>query len=325
MRQLLTSCLRWCVAASAALLLAAPAQAAYPEKTVRIVVPWEPGGSADVFARQLADHLAKETNQSFVIEKKPGASGNIGSAQVARAPADGYTLLLGSMSTHIFQPAIGASAPFDPIDSFTPIARLGFITNTLAVRSALPVNSVKELIDYAKANPGKVSYASAGVGSFNHLSAALFEKRAGIELLHVPYKGGSKAALATASGETDMVFSSIGLTAPHTKSNRLRILAVAEARRSTLLPSAPTVADTLPGFQVSIWYGLFGPKGLPTEVTEALSRWAQKMSADPEARAKLAQGGAEFDIVTGNQFLTQMRSETASWKAFATQNGIKAQ
>lgn len=311
--------------AAAALGMALPALAEYPERPVRIVVPWEPGGSADLFARLLSEHLARRTNQAFVIENRPGASGNIGSAQVARAPADGYTLLLGSMSTHVLQPAIGATAPFDPIDGFTPVARLGFITNTLAVRGDLPVATVPELIAYAKARPGGVSYASAGVGSFNHLSAALLEKRAGITLLHVPYKGGAKAALATASGETDLVFSSIGLTSPHLPSGRLRILAVAEAQRSALLPGTGTVAETLPDYRVSTWYGLFAPRGLPAEVGAALANWVVQLAADPDARTRLGQGGAEWDVISGDRFVAQLRGEAASWKAFATANGIAAQ
>ncbi|HBP28103.1 hypothetical protein CAP48_17905 [Advenella sp. S44] len=310
------------LATCATVCMSAASYAAYPEKPVKIVVPWEAGGSADMLGRLVAERLGKYTGQSFVVENKPGASGNIGTQQVARSAPDGYTLVLGSMSTHILQPAIGLKGPFQPIDDFTPIARLGFITNVLAVRSELPVSSAGELIDAAKKQPEGLTYASAGNGSFNHLSGALFEQLAGIRLLHVPYKGGSKAALSTASAETDVVFSSLGLVKPYVDSGKLKILAVAEGQASPLLPGVPTVADVAPGYRVSVWYALLGPKGLPQDVTAALDKAMHDLNNDSEIRSQLARNGFDLNVETGETFKEEMRSDTEQWTEFSRKHGI---
>ena len=199
----------------------ATAQATWPDRPVTMIVPWAPGGSTDILARTLSEHLTKSYGQPFIVENKPGASGNIGSNLVAKAKPDGYTLLVGSMSTHAMNGALFTSMPFRPVDDFTPIALVAYVTNTMVINASVPVSTVPEFIAYAKARPGKLAYASAGPGSTNHLSAALFEKAAGIEMLHVPYKGGAPAVQDTVAGQVQVFFSAGTQTLPHVKSGKL--------------------------------------------------------------------------------------------------------
>jgi tripartite-type tricarboxylate transporter receptor subunit TctC len=242
--------------------LPAWAHAAWPEKPITLIVPWAAGGSTDILARVLSEGLTKSLGQSVIVENRSGASGNIGTAFVARAKPDGYTLLVGSMSTHTMNQALYTNMPFDGVKDFSPIAELALVTNTMVINPEMPVKNVKEFIDYAKAHPGSVAYASAGQGSTNHLSAALFEKAAGIKMLHIPYRGGAPAVLETVANRTQLLFSAGTQTLPHVQSGKLKLLAVTEDKRSSLLPDVPTVAETLPGFELAVWYGAFGPAGM---------------------------------------------------------------
>ncbi len=241
----------------AALALCAAAHAAdpYPQKPITLIVPWAAGGSTDILARVLSEHLTRSLGQPVIVDNKPGASGNIGSAMVARAKPDGYTLLVGSMSTHAMNPALMSNMPFRGVEDFTPLGLLAYVTNTMVVHPSVPAQNLKELIAYAKANPGKLAYASAGPGSTNHLSAVLFERMAGVQMLHVPYKGGAPAVVDTVAGQTQVLFSAGTQTLPHVKAGKLRLLAVTEAKRSPLLPNTPTVAETVPGYELAVWYG----------------------------------------------------------------------
>ncbi|CAN5414498.1 hypothetical protein BH09PSE6_BH09PSE6_13880 [soil metagenome] len=222
----LLALLRLGVAATALLCLSSPASAEWPDRPITMIVPWAPGGSTDILARSLARQLTAQFGQPVIVENRAGASGNIGSNAVAKAAPDGYTLLVGSMSTHAMNPWLMQGMPFKGVDDFTPIAQLANVINTLVVNPSVPANTVKELIAYAKANPGKIAYASAGPGSTNHLSAALFEKAAGIEMLHVPYKGGAPAVVDTVSDQTQLLFSAGTQTLPHVKAGKLKLLAV---------------------------------------------------------------------------------------------------
>ena len=311
------------VAFAALLMCAAQAQSAWPEKSVKIIVPWAPGGSTDILARTVADKLSHSLGQSVIVDNKPGASGNIGSDVVAKSAPDGYTLLFGSMSTHAINPAMMPSMPFRGVEDFTPIALLAFVTNTMVVHPSLPVNSVKEFIQYAKANPGKVAYASAGPGSTNHLSAALLEKMAGIEMLHVPYKGGAPAVVDTLAGQTQVLFTAGTQSLPHVKAGKLRLLAVTEGKRSSLLKDVPTVAETVPGYEMAVWYGAFGPPGMPRELAARLNAEINRVMALPDVRQKLEAIGVEPVNETPAQFAATLRADAEKWGRLVKELGIK--
>ena len=292
-----------------ALSAAAPAFAAWPERPVTLIVPWAPGGSTDILARLLAEHLTKSLGQAVIVDNKAGASGNIGSNLVARAKPDGYTFLVGSMSTHAMNQALYAQMPFRSVDDFAPISLLAYVTNTLVAHPSVPANNVKELIAYAKANPGKLNYASAGPGSTNHLSAALLEKATGVKLTHIPYKGGAPAVLDTVAGQTQLLFSAGTQTLPHVKSGKLKLLAVTESKRSPLLPNTPTVAETVPGYELAVWYGAFGPKDLPADIVKRMNGEINRIMSLPEVREKMAGIGVEVVQSTPEGFEKTLRED----------------
>ena len=294
----------------------------YPAKPITMIVPWAAGGSTDILARALAEQLAKSLGQPVIVDNRAGASGNIGSNFVAKAKPDGYTLLVGSMSTHAMNPALMPSMPFKGVEDFTPIAMMANVINTLVVNPSVPVKDVKELIAYAKANSGKLNYASAGGGSTNHLSAVLFEKAAGIEMVHVPYKGGAPAVLDTVANQTQVLFSAGTQTLPHVKVGKLKMLAVTEAKRSPLLPETPTVAETLPGYELGVWYGLFGPAGMPPALVERLNEATNKALADPGVRARMDSIGVEIVKATPQQFGQTLRNDAARYTKIIKELGI---
>jgi len=295
----------------------------WPERPITLVVPWAPGGSTDILARSLAEQLTKSLGQTVIVDNRAGASGNIGSNFVAKAKPDGYTLLIGSMSTHAMNPALMPSMPFKGVEDFTPIAQMANVINTMVVNPEVPVNNVKEFIAYAKANPGKLAYATAGPGSTNHLSAVLFEKAAGIQMLHVPYKGGAPAVVDTVANQTQVLFSAGTQTLPHVKAGKLRLLGVTEAKRSPLLPDAPTVAETLPGYQLGVWYGAFGPAHMPAALVKRLNEEINKALAQPEVRARMESMGVEIVKGTPQQFAAVLRSDADRYGKLIRELGIK--
>ena len=308
-----------------ALVGVAPVQAAWPERTVTLIVPWAPGGSTDILARMLSDYLTRSLGQTFIVENKAGASGNIGSNLVAKAKPDGYTLLVGSMSTHAMNQALFSSMPFEPVDDFTPISLVAFVTNTLVINPKIAVNNVAELIAYAKANPKKLNFASAGAGSTNHISAVLFELAAGIQMTHIPYKGGAPAVLDTVAGQTEVLFGAGTQTLPHVKSGKLKLLAVTESARSPQLPDTPTVAETLSGYELVVWYGAFGPKDLPKEITERLSTEINRIVALPEVRSKMAAIGVEVVTSTPAGFAKTLQQDAAKFTKLIRELKITAE
>ena len=259
--------------ASLASLAAAPAFAqTYPSRPITLIVPWAAGGSTDILARVIGQHLHQSMGQPIVIENRTGASGNIGAGAVARAAPDGYTILFNTMSVHTMNHALFASMPFDGVKDFSPLTLLAYVTNTMVVHPSVPANTVPEFIAYAKANPGKVIYASSGPGSTNHLCAALLEKIAGIEMVHVPYRGGAPAVTDTVSGQCHLFFTAGTQSLEHVKAGRLKLLAVTEEKRSPFLPDVPTVGETVPGYEMTVWYGAFGPAGMPKEIAGQAQR-----------------------------------------------------
>jgi tripartite-type tricarboxylate transporter receptor subunit TctC len=311
--------------ATLALAAALPAHAAWPDRPITLIVPWAPGGSTDILARLLADHLGRSLGQPVIVDNKPGASGNIGSNMVAKAKADGYTLLIGSMSTHAMNHALYAQMPFHPVDDFQPIALVAYVTNTLVSNPSVPASNVKELIAYAKANPGKINYATAGAGSTNHISAALFEKATGVRMTHIPYKGGAPAVLDTVAGQTQILFSAGTQTLPHVKAGKLNLLAVTEAKRSPLLPNTPTVAETVPGYELAVWYAAFGPKDLPASITGRLNAEINRILALPEVHEKMAGIGVEVVQSTPDQLAKTLRRDAQRYGKLIKELHISAE
>ena len=312
--------------ATALLAVSAAASAAYPEKPITLIVPWAPGGSTDILARALGERMSKTLGQTVIVDNRAGASGNIGSNIVAKARPDGYTLLVGSMSTHAMNPALMASMPFKGVEDFTPIAQLANVINTMVVSNSVPANNLKDFIAYAKANPGKLNYASAGQGSTNHLSAVLFEKAAGITMVHVPYKGGAPAVVDTVADQTQVLFSAGTQTLPHVKTGKLKLLAVTEAKRSPLMPDGvPTVGETLPGYELGVWYGLFGPANMPRELVERLNAAANAAMADPAVKARMDSLGVEVVKTTPAQFAAVLKSDAERYGKIIRELGIKGE
>ena len=315
--------LRCACLALASLLIGAAALAAYPDKPITLVVPWAAGGSTDILARAIGEQLSRSMGQPVIVENRAGASGNIGSLLVAKARPDGYTLLIGSMSTHAMNPALIPNMPFKGADDFTPIALVANVINTLVINPSVPARTVPELIAYARANPGKLAYASAGGGSTNHLSAEMFKKAAGIEMLHVPYKGGAPAVLDTVGNQTQVLFSAGTQTLPHVKSGKLRLIAVTEPKRSALLPDVPTVGETLPGYEMSVWYAAFGPAGMPRELVSKLNAEINKALAVPEVRSRMEAMGVDVISSTPEQLAETLKRDTLRYTRVIHELGIK--
>ncbi|WP_454690107.1 Bug family tripartite tricarboxylate transporter substrate binding protein [Achromobacter aloeverae] len=310
-------------ALAALAIMPALAAAAYPDKPITLVVPWAAGGSTDILARLLSQHLTTSLGQSVIVENRSGASGNIGSSYVARSKPDGYTLLIGSMSTHTMNQALYATMPFDGVKDFTPIAELALVTNTMVVNPALPVKNVAEFIDYAKTHT--LAYASAGAGSTNHLSAAMFEKATGIKMTHVPYRGGAPAVLDTVADRTQLLFSAGTQTLPHVNSGKLRLLAVTEDKRSPLLPDVPTVGETVPGYELAVWYGAFGPAGMDPAVVDKLNKEINRILALPEVRKQMGDIGVQVLQTTPAQFAEVLRRDADKYGKLVRELGIRAE
>jgi tripartite-type tricarboxylate transporter receptor subunit TctC len=269
---------RRCVLAGfAALAASAPSRGAraYPERSITLVVPFAPGGSTDILARVVSEHLQRSLKQPVIVENRTGASGNLGTAAVARSAPDGYTFLFNTMSVHTMNHALFAAMPFDGADDFSPITLLAYVTNTMVTHPSIPATSVAEFIAYAKANPGRIAYASAGAGSTNHLCGALLEKMAAVSMVHVPYRGGAPAVADTVAGQTQLMFTAGTQSLEHVKAGKLRLLAVTEGKRSSLLPEVPAVAETFPATR---WPSGTAPSGLPA-CRRRLSRGLMPRSA----------------------------------------------
>lgn len=313
------------IVAGLGLLATLPLQvhAAWPEKPVTLVVPWAAGGSTDILARVLSQHLGNSLGQPFVVENRAGASGNIGSNLVAKAKPDGYTLLVGSMSTHTMNQALYAQMPFDGVKDFTPIAKLALVTNTMVVHPSVPVNSVAAFIDYAKARPGEIAYASAGPGSTNHLSAALFEKATGVEMLHVPYRGGAPAVLDTVGNQTQVLFTAGTQSLPFVRDNKLKLLGVTEDQRAPTLPEVPTVGETIPGYELTVWYGAFGPAGLPADIVERLNAEINKALKNPEVVEKMEAMAVQLVETTPDEFAADLARDAEKYDQLVRELGIR--
>ena len=308
-----------CFAAGAAL-----AQA-YPSKALRMVVPFPPGGSADILGRSVGQKLGERLGQPVVIDNRPGAGASIGAKAVAEAPADGYTLLLGTVSSHAMSPATNAVG-YDPVKDFTPIAEIASIPFVVLVHPGVPVKNIAELVALAKSKPGQLTYASAGSGTSNHLAGELLGMAAGIKMLHVPYKGSAPALNDLLGGQVNAMFD-LQLTAmPQIKSGKVRALAMTGAKRSALLPELPTVREAgVPGYEVTAWFGFFGPAGVPKPIVDRLNAELNAIMKLPDIRAKFAELGVETESGSAEEFAGFVRGEAGKWAAVIKAAGIVAQ
>jgi tripartite-type tricarboxylate transporter receptor subunit TctC len=304
---------------------APPLYAAWPDKPVRIIVPFAPGGTADILARTISTRLHPVLGQPVVVENRPGAAGNIGAELVAKSKPDGYTLLVNLMNPHVVNQALYKSMPFNGVEDFTPIAMLAAVISTMAIHPSVPAKNVKEFIAVARARPGQIAYASAGTGSSTHLNAAVFEKMAGIRMLHVPYKGGAPAVLDTMTGQTQMIITAATQTLPHAKTGRLRLIGVTRAKRVAMLPDVPAIAETLPGYEAVVWFGAFAPAGLPKDITVRLNTEINRLMSAPDTKSVMEKMGVEIINVTPEAFQKKLREEAAYWTNVVRKYGIKAE
>ncbi|MGE5096765.1 MAG: tripartite tricarboxylate transporter substrate binding protein [Betaproteobacteria bacterium] len=296
--------------------LATGAAAQFPARPVTIVVPFPPGGGTDALARIMQPTLAEMWKQPVIVENKPGAAGAIGGDYVAQAKPDGYTLLMSSTA--------GITAR--NVDKLAPITLVSASPYVVVVNAKVPVGSIRELVDHAKKNPGKLSFGSSGTGAASHLSAELFKSMAGVEMLHVPYKGTGQAVTDLVGGQIDVMFSPAETVMQHVQAGRLKVLAVTSAKRFEALPNVPTVAESgVPGYEAVGWFGLFAPAATPKDIVDKVSVDANRVLADPDVKRKMVAAGAEPSGMTPEAFGRFVRSEMAKWARLMKERGIQVE
>ena len=302
-----------------------PAQQAYPTKPIRMICPFPPGGTTDVVARLVAQKLTEAWGQQVVVDNRPGAGGIIGTEIVAKAAPDGYTVLLGSITTHAVNPALYKKLSFDPVKDFAPVSLVVSSPQLLAVHPSVAAKSVKELIALAKAKPGQLNYASAGTGTSPHLTFELFKSMAGIDVVHVPYKGTGPAITDLIGGQVQMMITGVVALMPHVKSGKLRGLGVTSAKRVAALPDLPTIVESgIPGFDVSSWFGVFLPGGTPKPIIAKMNAEIRKILEVPEVRQRLIGQGADPASNTPEEFAAYVNAEMARWGKVVRDTGAKA-
>ena len=315
----------WVAAIGLAMAVTAAAQA-YPAKPIRLVVPFPPGGAVDFYARVVQPALSEALGQSVLIDNKAGASGMVGAGIVAQSPPDGYTLLLGNIASLAINVGIYDKMPYDPRRDFTHIVRTVDVNYVLVTHPSVPARTLADLITHAKANPGKLSYGSAGSGSLPHLGTELLKAQTGIDMVHVPYKGGGPMVTDALGGQIQVVLGDQANLMPHVQTGKLRALAVATTKRSVNAPDIPTIAESgLPGFDATAWQGLVGPAGMPADVVKRLNEAFNKVMATPVIRDKLVGGGLEPIGGTPQQFSRFIDSEISKWVKIAKDVGAKAE
>ncbi|HCL85575.1 MAG TPA: LacI family transcriptional regulator [Comamonadaceae bacterium] len=312
------------VAAAGALPLGAAAQD-FPAKPITIVVPFSAGGTTDILARVIGQGLQKELGQSVVVDNRAGAGGNIGGALAAKAPADGYTLFMGTVGTHAINEALYKKMPFDPVKDFAPLTRVANVPNLLVANPKQPFKTVQELIAYAKAHPGEVNFGSSGSGSSIHLSGELFKTMAKVDMVHVPYKGSAPAVTDLLGNQIGIMFDNMPSAIQHVRAGKLRPIAVTTAQRSPELPDVPTIAEAgVPGYEATSWFGLYAVAGTPQPVLDKLHAALAKVLNQADVKQKIAEQGGEVVVETPAQFAAFMKAETAKWGKVVKESGARA-
>jgi len=297
---------------------------AFPSKPVKLVIPFPPGGSLDAVGRAIADKLTQMWGQSVVVDNKPGAGGNIGADFVAKSAPDGYTVVMGALSTHAVNPSLYPKMPYDAVKDFAPISLVAITPNVLVVNPSLPVNSVKDLIAYAKANPGKLSFGSGSNGSAGHLAGELFKVDTGTDMVHIPFKGGAPALQALLAGDTQLMFDNLANSMQQVKAGKLKALAVTTEKRSALVPDLPTMAESgVPGFDISTWFGIMAPAGTPPDVIAKWNTDLVKVLNSPDMRERMTAQGAEAAPDTPAEFSAFIARELAKYARIVKASGAK--
>ena len=287
---------------------------AYPAKPIRLIVPFPAGGATDILARALSQKLGEKIGQAVVVENRPGAGGTIGADAAAKSAPDGYTLLLATSSTHSIGPAVNPKIPYNFEADFTPIAYVASSPNVVVVPNTLPVKTMREFIDYARKNPGKLNYASSGNGTIVHLTTEYFKAQSDTFILHIPYRGTALAIPDLVSGKLDVMFDSFVTGMPHVKDGKLKALAVTSLKRTALAPDLPAVSEVLPGFESVTWFGLYGPKGLPAELTAKVNQAVNAALGDADVKERLVRLGAEPTGGTPQAFAAMVKADNSKWK-----------
>ncbi|MCY0854154.1 Bug family tripartite tricarboxylate transporter substrate binding protein [Cupriavidus sp. D39] len=326
---MLTSLYRLLALAVATTTLALPVPAGaqdFPDRAIHLVVPYPPGGTADILARLLAQRLAERVGKPVVVDNRAGAGTAIGSKFVAQAAPDGYTLLMGTVSSHAMNPALNRGVGYDPLKDFTPISRVASVPFVVLENPSVPAKTMGELIALAKARPGQITYASAGAGTSNHLAGELLAKAANIQLLHVPYKGSAPALADLLGGQVNLMFDLQVTAKAQIQAGTVRALAVTGAHRSSLLPGLPTVAESgVQGFDVTAWFGIFGPAAMPAPVVDVLNRHLVAVLKSPEVRQQFTAQGAEIEWSSPEAFNIFVQSEYTKWDGLVQSKHLAAQ
>lgn len=296
----------------------------YPNRPIRWIIPFPPGGSNDILGRFFGNKLTEQLGQHFVIDNRGGANGSIGTDMVAKSPPDGHTILM--ISTSYVLNATVRKLPYDIVKSFDPVSMIGSSPNSIVVNPGAGIGSIRELVERAKAKPGALSYASTGVGGFNHFGGELFKKLTGVDMVHVPYKGGGPAMIDIMAGQIPVMFTSVTQVLPHVRTGKIRMLAIGANQRSPVLPDIPTVAESgYPGYAVAVWWGISMPAGVPGAIKDKLAGAMNVVLKQPDVQKFLANEAATMRIMTPVEFHKYIGEEYARWSAIAQQAGIRVQ